>query len=344
MLNRTQDYLKDVLTENISFGKKRIDDFISNHAPRYRPIFNYVSDDILFIDPEKSDKELELHLHAQWYEVERQLVIEGHDIMQPQNLEQVGEYKSRLQAYLQKAEDLKKSDLANYVSHRKVIIDLMQKSIERLESGKYAREDLIHELIMPMRKDSSELFLDSCNLWLIDERLAFHSYLASDKTLTSMPIVDTDSTKEPDLLALNTYDNALLVTEKNLGPMASITVVEIKRPMRNDAKAGEDKDPIEQALGYLKRVRDGKVQTPTGRPIHTPSEIPGYCYVIADLTPSIIERCEILDLTKTHDGMGYFGFHKAYKAYIEVISFDRLVTLAKERNRAFFDKLGLPAN
>lgn len=115
--------------------------------------------------------------------------------------------------------------------------------------------------------------------------------------------------------------------------MASITVVEIKRPMRNDAKAGEDKDPIEQALGYLKRVRDGKVKTPTGRPINTPSEIPGYCYVIAVLTPSIIERCEILDLTKTHDGMGYFGFHKAY---IEVISFDRLVTLAKERNRAFF--------
>lgn len=42
--------------------------------------------------------------------------------------------------------------------------------------------------------------------------------------------------------------------------------------------------------------------------------------------------------------MGYFGFHKAYKTYIEVISFDRLVILAKERNRAFFDKLGLPSN
>lgn len=115
--------------------------------------------------------------------------------MQPQNLEQVGEYKLRLQANLQKAEDLKKSDLANYVSHRKVIVDLLQKSIERLEDGKYAREDLIHELIMPMPKDSSELFLDSCNLWLIDERLAFHSYLASDKTLTSMSIVNTNSTK-----------------------------------------------------------------------------------------------------------------------------------------------------
>jgi hypothetical protein len=31
------------------------------------------------------------------------------------------------------------------------------------------------------------------------------------------------------------------------------------------------------------------------------------------------------------------------KAYIEVMSFDRLVNSATERNRAFFDKLGLPS-
>ena len=31
------------------------------------------------------------------------------------------------------------------------------------------------------------------------------------------------------------------------------------------------------------------------------------------------------------------------KAYVEVISFDKLVVAAKERNRAFFDRLGLPA-
>ena len=42
-------------------------------------------------------------------------------------------------------------------------------------------------------------------------------------------------------------------------------------------------------------------------------------------------------------GMGYFGFHKKFKAYIEVISFDRLVNMANERNKAFFDKLGLPS-
>ncbi|MCV5466790.1 ATP-binding protein, partial [Escherichia coli] len=87
-----------------------------------------VAEEQLIVDPEKSDKEIELHLHAQWYEVERQLVSEGHDIMQPQNEEHIEQYKERLSEYLQKAEDLKQSDLANYVSHRKVIIDLLQKS------------------------------------------------------------------------------------------------------------------------------------------------------------------------------------------------------------------------
>lgn len=344
VLERTKEYLQDVLAENVSAGRKRVDDFINNHAPRYRPIANYVSEELLIVDPEKSDKELELHLHAQWYEVERQLVNEGHDIMQPQNEEHIEEYKERLSEYLRKAEDLKKSDLANYVSHRRVIIDLLQKSIERLEDGKYAREDMIHELIMPMRKDSSEVFLDSCNLWLIDERLAFHNYLASDKTINSMPITGNNSTKEPDLLSLRLFDNPLLVNDQTSFPLASITVIEIKRPMRNDMREGEDKDPIDQALSYLERIREGKVTTKSGRPIPGNKDIPGYCYVLCDLTESMHRRCRRANLRITSDGMGYFGYHVEPHAYIEVISFDQLVKAARERNRAFFDKLGLPSN
>ena len=49
------------------------------------------------------------------------------------------------------------------------------------------------------------------------------------------------------------------------------------------------------------------------------------------------------DLTMTSDGMGYFGYNKAYKAYIEVMSFDQLVKSATERNSAFFTHLGIPS-
>lgn len=342
VLARTKEYLQDVLTENISAGRQRVDDFINNHAPRYRPIANYIAEELLIVDPEKSDKELELHLHAQWYEVERQLVSEGHDIMQPKSEDHLEEYKERLGDYLRKAEDLKKSDLANYVSHRKVIIDLLQKSIEQLEDGKYAREDMIHELIMPMRKDSSEVFLDSCNLWLIDERLAFHNYLASDKTLKTMPITGNESNKEPDLLSLRVFDNPLLVNDQSNFPLAAITVVEIKRPMRNDMREGEEKDPIDQALGYVERIREGQAKTKSGLLIPRNHDIPAYCYIVCDLTSTMVKRCKNFSLTMTSDGMGFFGYNPNYKAYIEVISFNQLVKASRERNRAFFDALGLP--
>ncbi|MEK5782652.1 ATP-binding protein, partial [Acinetobacter baumannii] len=81
-----------------------------------------------------------------------------HDIMQPRKEDHVEEYKKRVSHYLKKAKDLKQSDLANYVTHRRVIIDLLQKTIGLLDDGKYAREEMIHELIMPMQKDSSEVF------------------------------------------------------------------------------------------------------------------------------------------------------------------------------------------
>jgi hypothetical protein len=223
-----------------------------------------------------------------------------------------------------------------------VILELLGKVIQRGEDGRYAREDLIHNLIMPMGNDSNGVMPDSCNLWLLDERLAFHDYLASDKTLVAMPIIDSTATKQPDLCALNVFDNPLLFSEGNKLPLASIVVVEIKRPMRNDAAGGEDKDPIEQALGYLDRIRQGKIMTSSGRPIPKSENIPGFCYVLCDITPSIEKRCVIHDAIRTSDGLGYFFYHKTFGAYVEVMSFDRLVNAAKERNRAFFDKLGLP--
>jgi len=269
---------------------------------------------------------------------------EGHTLMAPKDGEALPEYYQRLQQYLEKADELKKSDLASYVFHRKVILDLLSKAIERGPDGTYAREDLIHQLIMPMGTDSNDAGFRNANLWLIDERLAFHEYLASDKTLSTMPITGSEETKEPDICALKLFDNPMLVSEGTKLPPASLTVVEIKRPMRNDARAGETHDPIEQALGYLERIRAGGMNTAKGRPIPRSDEIPGYCYVICDLTPTIEQRCKVHDLMRTSDGLGYFSYKSSYRAYVEVISFTRLVEAAKARNRAFFDQLGLPTS
>jgi hypothetical protein len=343
VLESAKAFLGKYLQESQAAGRERVEKFVSQRAPRYRPILGRISNEKLSIDPSISDKELDLLLHKQLAEIEGSLITEGHAIMTVGPGETTEGYLVRLNQYLSKVEDIKKSDLANYVFHRKIILDILQKAIERGADGKYAREELIHEVIMPMRKTSSDV-LDNSNLWLIDERLAFHDYLASDKPLSSMPIVQNGDAKEPDLVALNVFDAPLLVAEGQRLPLASIVVVEIKRPMRNDAAAGEDKDPIEQALGYLDRIRSGQTQTASGRPIPRSDEIPGFCYVVCDITPTVEKRCKLAQLTVTSDRQGYFGYNPNYKAYVEVLSYDRLLNGARERNRAFFDKLGLPTN
>jgi hypothetical protein len=343
ILPRIQEHLQAALVANVAAGKQRVQKFVDEKAPRYRPILSRISDNDLAVDQSISDKDLDMYLHRQLYELERSVLDNGHTILNPRGNESIPDYQDRVRAYLNDVSDIKKSDLADYLCHRRVIIELLEQALKRKDDGKYVREDIIHELIMPMRKDSNEVHPDSCNLWLLDEKLAFHNYLASDKTLGSMPITGATGNKEPDILALNVYDNPILVSDRQTPPLASIVVYELKRPMRNDTKAGEEKDdPIMQCLGYLQRTRKGQVQTPDGRLIPNSQDIPGYCYVICDLTPTVIERCESFDLTVTSDHMGYFGFHKTYKAFIEVISFDRLVSNAKQRNQAFFDKLGLP--
>lgn len=342
VIGRATSFLSSYLEEKRRLSEDRVTNYVAQKAPRYRPILPRIPKEQIFVDPEISDKDLDLVLHKHLAEIERELISEGHDVLHPQPQESFPDYKVRVNDYLQKAADIKRSDLANYVSHRRVIIDLLTAAIRRQENGSYAREDLIHTLIMPMRKDSNETHYESYNLWLIDERLAFHDYLASDKPLKSLPITGSNETKEPDIVSLSVYDNPLLVSDGENLPLASLTIVELKRPMRNDAAQGEDKDPIEQALGYLQRIRQGKVLTANGRPIPASQDIPGFCYVLCDLTESVRQRCEAHDATLTHDKLGYFFYHKNFRAYVEVISFDRLVNSAKERNKAFFDKLGLP--
>ena len=146
------------------------------------------------------------------------------------------------------------------------------------------------------------------------------------------------------IVGLRTFDNPILTAESSRLPPASLIVIELKRPMRNDARQGEDKDPIEQALGYLDRVRQGKVTTATGRLIPRSEHVSGFCYVLCDLTPSVVQRCKIHDAIRTSDGLGYFFYNKTFAAYVSVMSYDQLLNSAKERNRALFDKLGFPSS
>ncbi|MEO6190823.1 MAG: ATP-binding protein, partial [Saprospiraceae bacterium] len=123
------EYLDQYLTENKKIGIKRLTDFIDSKAPRYRPILGRITDSDKIVDPSISDKDLDIKLHSHLMAFESQLLAEGHDLMVPDGIENKEDYSKRIDDYLSKASDLKRSDLANYVAHRKVILDLLRKAI-----------------------------------------------------------------------------------------------------------------------------------------------------------------------------------------------------------------------
>ena len=340
---RIEKFLGDLLVKNQEQSKKRVSDFVDKKAPRYKPIIDRLLKNKTCIEPNISDKDLDLLLHKHLADLETDLLEKGYTIMDPRDGETSAQYFKRLNEYMEDTSKLKQSDLANYVFHRKAIINLFKKALKIKPDGTYCTEDIIHNLIMPMRKNSEEVLFEDCNLWLLDEKLAFHHYLASDKPLRVAPVTGSESNQEPDLFSVNIFENPLLVSENEKLPLASITVVEIKRPMRKGISSSPKyEDPIEQAIKYLKKIRAGNVNTKDGRRLNAPDNIPGFCYILCDLNDKIIDKCDLYQLRPNSDETTYFGYIPKINAYIEVITFDGLVNNAEIRNCAFFDKLGLP--
>ncbi|MGL4092056.1 hypothetical protein [Agrobacterium cavarae] len=338
-------FLGKSLQDNLVAGRQRINEYVKAKAPHYLPIIKHLDDEI-FVDPSASDSSLDKILHTKKYQVEQSLLSEGNELLNPRLGDDFKDYSDRVARYMERLQSVKQSDLAAYVAHRRVVLDLLKASSKIRSDGTYEREAVLHNLIMPMKTTSEDFeHLRASNLWLLDERLAFHQhYLGSEISLSKIPFTDATGGEETDIVALNIYDNPHLFGDNDTAVQASITIIEIKRPMRDTHKAGEKKDPLEQALGYLRKIRAGANITSLGRKLKTASELPAHIYVLADLTDSMKERCEYASLHAAPDGLSYFGWNPNpnIMAYIEVIDFDGLLHAASQRNAAFFNQLGLP--
>jgi prophage antirepressor-like protein len=78
--------------------------------------------------------------------------------------------------------ELGKAELAKYVTHRRTILDLVLQSLKRVRADdKYPFEKILHKMIFPMGETSRDIFFEQQNLWIIDERLCYHTILTSDK-------------------------------------------------------------------------------------------------------------------------------------------------------------------
>lgn len=339
-----KSFLKDLIEQENALKLKKICNFI-NEKPNYKFLLdkNRVSKDQLLdfsLKNNENNNEIETHLFKLKMNIINDNISKGNSL-KLRNLEtkeDFEEYKKDLNSYLQNLKAINQSSLAEYVVHRKVIIDLLSKAIGIQNNQKFVNESVIHKLVFPMRENFENAWPDENNLWLIDERLSFNSYLASDISFKSMPITDSNSDKRPDILSC--YDKPFLLSEDKHNPFHSFTIIEFKRPMRGNISAKADNNPIEQVLNYIKELQNNKLRTYNGREINA-RNCPIYCYIIADITSGVAEACIDRDFIQTSDGNGYFGFIKSKNAFITVMSYDGLLQSATERNQSFFDKLNI---
>jgi len=234
--------------------------------------------------------------------------------------------------------EIAKSDLVDYVVHRATVLAFLDKLLKANDAGRVEPESQLHGVFFPLRRTSDNVDYDDQNLWLVDERLAYHRYLASDTPFAEQAgaPVDVDSNDRPDVVIYNN-PHAFVASDP---PFSSVVLVEFKKPERADYTQ-EGKSPIAQVLRYIERIRTGKAKRPDGTLIERPASVPFYCYIIATMTPALEKDARERGFVETPDAMGWFHFNQNYNAYVEVLSYRRVLGDAQKRNAAFFDKLNI---
>lgn len=336
------EFLSDHIQNSRKANVEKIAAFVEEKEPRYRTVLQHKKSDIEKLPNNLSDSQIDLELHKISNKWKQELRLVAHETLERAETLEASEFQKFREEFvvlLGELDDAAKSDLAEYVVHRKTVIAFLEKLLGRGEQGKFAKEEAVHGLFFPMRKTSDDVDYDDHNLWLLDERLSFHKYLASDIPLNQQHLapIAAEASLRPDIVIYNRR----LAFAPGHEPFSSVLIVEFKRPERDDYTDAEN--PISQVLDYVKDLRAGKIRRDDGSTIEPISEhVPFYCYIVSTITPKLQEFADKYDFTNTFDNLGYFQFHTKTRSYIEIMSLRKVVNDAKSRNQSLFEKLGIP--
>ena len=323
-----REFLKEFLAKVKLKKEEIVAKFVSDENPSLRAVPYYcpeVYDDFEpNSSPEKINEALYRHKGKAEYEIKRQ----SDTLLKTQN-KSVEEMEESYQKLTSQLTDFQKDNLAQYICNRKRIIMLLEKKLEQNSDGKYSNEDIVHDIIFPRKAMTHEITFEDHNLWVLDERLAFHAFAASDKPLNQ--ITDSLSTDRPDIIAFAEIDDDKIAR--------AVSIIEFKKPQR----ANFDEDPISQLYRYLGDIKDGKgVKLPNGRQLHVSEMTRFYCYAICDINDKIKKFVTYNGNFSSLKGeLGYYTYNSILKAHTEILHFDKIVVDAKQRHKAFFEKLGI---
>lgn len=306
----------------------RIAEYVEKHAPWHRTLSREVDFSNLSMTP--TPKDIELFLQKSKFEKE---VATRDRVSEILSSEREDDLHDQIASVVASISDTSKSDLIHYVSMRRCVLDLFARALEVGPDGKHRSEGDVHDIIIQRKADSDELDYEAHNLWMLDERLNFASYVTSDKPIQSGNLDRTDVT----------IFNRPVVFRGENEASNPVTIFEFKKPQRDDfANPSSKEDPVQQIIRYVNNIREGKIKSSTGRKILVGDTTPFYGYVVCDLTPKVAKWLEFeKDFTPMADGLGWFNWVSRTHLYMEVISWDKLLRDAEMRNKIFFHKLGI---
>lgn len=333
------------IIETINAAKlERVRRYVQQDAPQYRVLLKSAGKFINTLPPSPTRTQIETALHRELHHRETELKRVGSRIIrEADKIEDYEEYHKRFTQFLDEYNELGMSALAQYVGHRKIIVEFLERAIQLpdTEKAKYPLEEVVHKLVFPMRSTNADIPYNEQNLWMIDERLTYHSFIASDKQLRSIEMLKTSSALRGDVVI---FDEKILFADTNpeLHPINSITIIEFKRPGRDDYT--DTDNPLSQSFKLIDDIRSGQFQI-RGRPVSlSNANVPASIYCICDLTQTFRNVLRVQDAFVTPDNQGYYGFHRGFNAYYEIIDYSKMLRDAKNRNRIFFEKLNLVNN
>lgn len=339
IINESCRYVKEYLHEYLisieTEKSKRIKDYVSTEAPQYRHLLKHMPEQIANIKPKLTDDKLDEALYEIKREFDKTSKKEQKLLLEKLNETNVtsDEYECFFKSQVEKISDANNAVLAEYIAHRRVIIELLERGLRRKEDGKFNKEKYMHNLIYPMKYTGDEIDYEAHNLWLIDERLSYCTFISSD-----IPFDNDYKQERTDILIL---DNPVVLSDnRNDGTVFdTIIIFELKRPMRDDYTDSDN--PIKQLYDYVRKIRKGEANDKYHRQIKVNDSTKYYLYAVCDITKKIEQLIEQYNFNTTPDMIGYYGFNDKLNTYFEILSYDKILLDAKKRNRVLFDKLGI---
>ncbi|SDH03933.1 Histidine kinase-, DNA gyrase B-, and HSP90-like ATPase [Pedobacter terrae] len=283
-----------------------------------------------------SDDKLEEFLHKIKFVLERELSYGLKKVTKRGKIDNYEEYSSIVKKLIDQEAQFAKDKLADLLIQRKSILLLLKKMLKISKDGEYKLEEDLHNLIFPMGQSNDSIPYEYHNLWLLDERLAFHSYINSDKQIRKNPLLVSDSRKEPDIAI---FDFPWAFSEKE-GQMNSMVIFEFKRPGR-DMDTSLDKNLDSQIMKYFQDLMQSKARDYDGELINMEKTTPKFGYVVCDLHKDLVEHNTTFNGFKLTPYKTLYKLNDVINLHIEVMSYQQLIEMSEKKHYAFFKELGL---